>query len=329
MLDSAVEAIVKARDEQYALHLLTCEDDIQQFYLETLKYRVQDEFFFYYKMLGFKDASKSKPLRVTPKKTELLLFINELKKIVQELWPDSGATRPKAARLFEEIAGLQAAVESNDSRMIEVSSSCLWDDERECELGEHKFRKALAELSGADLFKVQLFEKFLLSVVCHRRWFNTLGHTIEEKLQRAESIEHFLGRNPTQSSIQWNVHDALGLEIVKKYLDADSYVPLQFPWLSDFLLLMVFDGLLFEANYSIEQGEPLLRFREHKNMLVLINNLTLFRNEICARHYDAQELARRLRHMEDVECRYVFPSLMYPLLALMQDAPDRTSAAAL
>jgi hypothetical protein len=316
MLDSAVEAIVNARDEQDALHRLTCEDDIQQFYLKDLKYRVEDEFPFYYKMLGFKAASRSKPLPVTPKKTELLLFISELKKIVQELWPDSDVIPPKAARLFEEIAGLQAAVESDDSSMIEVYSSELWDEDRTFQEGDHTFRKALAELSGADLYRVQLFEKFLLSIVRHRRRFSTLAHTIEEKLQDAESIEDLQGRNPTQSSIQRNVDDyALGLEIVTQYLDADSYVPLQFPWLSDFLLLMVFDGLLFEANYSIEPEEPLLRFGEHENVPLLINNLTLFRNEICARHYDAQELARRLRHIEDIEFRYAFPSLVYQLLA--------------
>jgi hypothetical protein len=315
ILDSVVESIVKASDEQDALHLLTCDDDVQEFYLKTLKYRVKDEFPFYYKMLGFKDASKSKPLPVTPKKDELLLFINELKKIVQELWPDSGALPPKAAWLFGEITSLQAAVESNDSSVIEYCSSFLWDEDRTFEMGGHRFRKALAELSGADFYKVQLFEKFLLSVVRHRRWFNTLAQAIEEKKQRAEIIERLKGRNPTQSSIQRNVDDALGLEIVRQYLDANSYVPLQFPWLSDFLSLMIFDGLLFEANYSMEQEEPLLRFREHKSMPSLINNLTLFRDEICARHYDAQELARRLRHMEDTDCRYTFPSLIYPLLA--------------
>jgi len=292
MLDSAVEIIVNAGDEQEALHLLTCENDIQQFYSKTLKYRVDDEFPFYYKMSGFKAASKSKPLPVTPKKDELLLFVNDLKKIVHGLWPDSDIRPPKASRLFEGIASLRAAVELNDLTMIEVYSSHLWDV---------IFREALAELSGGDLFRVQEFEKFLQSVVCHRRWFNTFS----------------------QSSIGWYVGDdrrlevdSLGLEIVTKYLKPDSYVPLQFPWLSDFLLLMVFDGLIFEAKYSIEQEQPLVRFKTCKDMPILINNLTLLRNEICARHYDAKELVRRLRHMEDVDRSYVMPSLVYPLLEL-------------
>jgi|SRR5271156_1302130 len=292
-LDLVINSIANARDEQDALHWLTCEDDVQQFYLETLKYRVTDEFPFYYKMLGFKDASKSKPLPVTPKRTELLLFVNELKKIVQELWPDSGAIPPQAARLLKEITSLQAAVESDDSNAIEYCSSFLWDEDRTSEIGDHRFRKALAELSGADLFRVQLFEKFLLSVVRHRRWFSTL----------------------TPSSFDTDGDDVMGLEIVRRYLDADSYVPLQFPWLSDFLLVMVFDGLLFAADYSIEQEEPLLRFKALKDMPLLIATLTLFRNEVNTGLYDAHELARRLRHMEDTDCRYVFPSLIYPLLA--------------
>ena len=292
-LDCAVDAIVNARDEQDALHLLTCEEEVQQFYWKTFKYRVEDEYLFYYKMLGFKDASKSKPLPVTPKKTELLLFVRELKKIAHELWPDSTVLHPKATRLFEEITSLQAAVESEDSRMIEVYSDNLWDPDRTFSMGDNRFRKALAELNGADLFKVQLFEAFLLSVVRHREWFSTL----------------------TLSSIQRDGDELMGLKIVTQYLETDSYVPVQFPWLSDFLLLMLLDGLLFEANYSIEQKEPPLRFREHKDIPLLIENLTLFRSEICARHYDPHELARRLRRMEDADGRYLFPSLIYPLLA--------------
>jgi hypothetical protein len=312
MLDSVVEEIVNARDEEDALHWLNCQKDIQHFYFKTLRYRVEDELPFYYKMVGFKTSSKSKPLQVTPKQTELLLFINEMKKIVQELWPDLGAKPPKAARLFEGIELLQAAVEANDSHLIEMYSICLWDSDRTFEMGEHRFRKALAEVSGADLYKVQLFEKFLLSVVRHRRWFNSLTQSSLDDLR--DDFLHLKGH----ADLRLKEDGFLGLEIVKKYIDPDSYLTLQFPWLSDFLLLMVFDGLLFEAKYSAKQEQPLPRFREHKNMPLLMNNLTLFRDEICARHYDAQELRRRLRHMEDEEGSYVIPSLVYALLATQE-----------
>jgi hypothetical protein len=317
----AVESIVNASDVQDALHQLTCVDEIQQFYLKTLKYRVEDEIPFYYKMLGFKAASKSEPLPVTPKKTELLLFINEMEKIVRGLY----TSLRKGNRLFEVMGSLKAAVESDDLGMIEVNSSSLWDEDRTFQGGDHAFRNALAEDSGGDLYKVQEFEKFLLSVVRHQRWFNTLTQRPLSELGQIRK-DDILG-NPSKVESLWpkggwylKVDDSLGLEIVKKYLTPDSFVPLQFPWLSDFLLLMVFDGLHFEAKYSIEQEEPLVRFKTCKDMPLLINNLTLFRNEISARLYDTQELVRRLRQM-DVECGYVIPSLVYPLVATQEQKP--------
>jgi hypothetical protein len=116
----AVGSIVNASDVQDALHHLTCIDEIQQFYLKTLKYRVEDEIPFYYKMLGFKAASKSKPLPVTPKKTELLLFINEMERLIRKFdLPD----HPKGNRLYAEIQFLKGAVESEDLSIVEV-----WDD---------------------------------------------------------------------------------------------------------------------------------------------------------------------------------------------------------
>jgi hypothetical protein len=321
MLDSAVESIVSASDEQDALHRLTCIDEVQQFYLKTLKYRVEDEIPFYYKMLGFKAASKSKPLPVTPKKTELLLFINEMEKIVRGLY----TSLPKGNRLYEIMQFLKGAVESEDSRMIEVYSNSLWDEDRTLQGGDHTFRKALAEDSGGDLYKVQWFEEFLLSVVRHQRWFNTLTQRPLSELGQIRK-DDLLG-NPSKVESLWvkggwylKVDDSLGLEIVKKYLTPDSFVPLQFPWLSDFLLLMVFDGLLFEAKYSIEQKEPLVRFKTCDDMPLLMNNLTLLRNEISVHVYDTQELVRRLRHM-DAECGYVTPSLLYPLVATQEQKP--------
>lgn len=296
-LDHAVESVVNASKEQDAVHRLTCFDEIQQFYSNTLKYRVEDELPFYYKMLGFKAATKSKPLPVTPKKTELLLFINEMEKIVRCLY----TSLPKGTRLYEEMQSLKGAVESEDLSMIEMHSSSLWDDDRTFPGGDHTFRNALAEDSGGDLYKVQWFEEFLLSVVRHQRWFNTLTQRLLSELGQIREDEL----------------DFLGLEIVKKYLTPDSYASLQFPWLSDFLLLMVFNGLLFEAKYSIEQEEPLVRFKTCDDMPLLINNLTLLRNEISDRLYDTQELVRRLRHM-DVEYGYVIPSLVYPLVATQE-----------
>jgi hypothetical protein len=62
-----------------------------------------------------------------------------------------------------------------------------------CLYADSSFRRALAELSGADLHKVQQFEKFLLAVVTHRRWFTTFMETSD--------LRH--------------VEDFLGLEIVK------------------------------------------------------------------------------------------------------------------
>jgi hypothetical protein len=254
----------------------------------------------------------------TPGGYHRCIFINSLRKTA-------------AFRVDAELKSLQVAVESNDLDMIEIISNDLWDTDYTEPIGKQSFRRAIAQENGADLYRVQAFEQFLLSVIRHRRWFNVLSQRPLGDLTRIEKV---FGENvemdtvSTKDGFHLGVDVSLGLKIVKKYLDPEPYPPRHFGWLSDFLLLMVFDGLLFEARYSAEysirKSKPLVRFSCCENMTLLINNLTLLRDEISARLYDAQELARRLRQM-DAECGYVIPSLVYPLVAAQEQKPPFTA----
>jgi len=148
----------------------------------------------------------------------------------------------------------------------------------------------------ADLFKIHAFEGYLYRVALARRCLAK----IEDELEQ--------GRPPDDL-------DTLGLNVTKDYL-TEEHSPVRMSWLTDFILLLIFDALLLAAQVSLTKAGLFVRFRARKDVAFWMTNLLLFRKELASRTYDPKEMIRRLRQFEDAKGTYVIPSLVYPLLEL-------------
>jgi hypothetical protein len=222
------------------------------------------------------------------------LFAAEMDKSVREIWFSTGATEPPSEtgpdvysrRVFEKIDDLKEAASENDHQRAEFA---LDDLER-----EGYFREFLARVSGATRWKVDKFHDYLKQLAHFRRYLSRLEqrHQVIHEDQEAEL-----------------------LSLVREYLD-ENEIEVRMPWLTDFIVTMIFDMLLIEARCACDNPDDYLRFRRKRYVAVWLTNLRLFRNEVASRTYDALEMVRRLRHHEDSKGAYVIPSLIYPLLNL-------------
>jgi hypothetical protein len=209
-----------------------------------------------------------------------------------------------AFRAFEEAKKLREAVSANNQSLVKVSLERLRSDNRVTYDG-HLFTAMLASLNGADIGKLFSFEEYVSSVVSAWRH---LGR-IEAALDSAPD-----GLVDSSNAVQsLNRHAGLAIDVAKQYLDGGASW-MQIPWLTDFLLLLIFDGLLLTAKISVNRPDLFSRFRENSDVGLWLTNLARLRSEIDSRSYDPEELIRRLRHLEDSKAEYVMPSLVYRLL---------------
>jgi hypothetical protein len=313
-LNETVRSILEAQDEYQAVRGLIGQE-MRDFYADTLHYPIGVEFEFerLVVLLRRVDNPKGK-----------LHFAVEIEKLIHGLWRANHPEDPRntddvdskgslhfvtndefdAFRALEEAKKLRQAVSANDQSLVRPSLERLWSDN--CvTYDDHFFRKMLAALNGTDFYKLLSFEEYLSSVVSSRRYLGRIEAGVESPPDDLVDSLNAIGPH--------NRRVDLGVELAKQYLD-DRASWMRMPWLTDFLLLLIFDGLLLMAKISLKNPDLFLRFRESRDVALWVTNLSLFCNEIDSHNYDPQELIRRLRHFEDSNGVYVIPSLVYPLL---------------
>jgi hypothetical protein len=185
------------------------------------------------------------------------------------------------------------AIAQNDEATAALFLNTIWSTD--CADDDGYFRRSLADLSSdADLFKIQTFEGYLHGLARARRYLARIEGELEQQ------------RPP-------NDLDVLGLDVAKEYL-TEEYSPVRMQWLTDSILVLIFDALLLAAKVSLTKAGLFVRFRARRDVAIWMTNLMLFRNELASRMYDPKEMLRRLRRFEDAKGTYVIPSLVYPLL---------------
>ena len=287
-LNDTIRPVLTATDAVDAKRKLVCyQQEIHTFYGKTFCYPIEEEFAFGHLVYQFKQsAADERPLIVT-----------QMEQMIQKLWyakhdhvPSDGGKEFYAHSVFEEVMRLRRAVDEKDERMCGYCLDYLWGGDTDHDY----FRHFLADLNDADLWKIELFESYLREIAWSLIY-----------LSEVESGAYKAG----------NDFDQLGLDIAKRYLH-DTVSEVRTPWLTDFILLLLFDVLILTAKISLKEAGLFVRFRARKDVALWLTNLLLFRNEIASRCYDSSEMTRRLRGFEDAKGTYVIPSLVYPLLEL-------------
>lgn len=291
-IKDAISLIDAAKDEKQAVRrVMRNVHELRQFYINTLRYRLDDEFLFEDKADEFKSAEASRKS----------LLANEMEQLAFQCCfaQDSDLSKKENETsdlywLLQDLASLKEAVLRNDVKMVGLYLNNIWPEKFGDSLEENHFRRAMATASGTDLSKVEQFEEHLLSaIVCrrHLKWYEREGQSQAAQL------------------------DELGLDVAKAYIEThDSYI--RIPWLTDFMLVLVFDVLLTAARLHMLQPKYRFRFLVKKATARWLAGLTAFRNEIAGRAYDAREIIRRLRQYEDSYELYGVPSLVFPLLEI-------------
>lgn len=284
-LNDYEDHIRSAKDSaQAAQYLLYSVDEIVSYVKDVFNYPIKDESDFSQMVAEFRRSHHHDNKQ---------LCVTAIEKIVKELWFSKRTTEPAGSgadfyprAVFDRIEDLKKAVSENDDKMAGYHLDDLD--------GEGYFRNFLAAVSGATAWKVDKFQTYLLEVSSTRRYLWQLEAkqaTVEEDLEK----------------------DAL--VIAKQYLE-EREIEVRMPWLTDFILWLILDGLILTAMSAFANSGLYIRFRSKRDVAIWLTNMTLFRNEIVSRSYDARELIRRLRQLEDSKGTYPIPSLVYPLLEL-------------